>query len=157
MTAQGYQESQLDQSRKSRVGAIGVMQVLPTTAKDRNVNIPDITIAENNIHAGIKYMRFIVNEYFDGRAHRPENRTLFAFASYNAGPARVARLRAKAKEQGLDPNKWFNNVELVAAREIGRETVQYVSNIFKYYVAYKFEVARRETKAATKAAARPSS
>jgi membrane-bound lytic murein transglycosylase MltF len=157
MTAQGYQESQLDQSRKSHVGAIGVMQVLPTTAKDRNVNIPDITTAENNIHAGVKYMRFIVNQYYAGEPMDQVNKTLFGFASYNAGPARVARLRAKAREQGLDPNKWFNNVELVAARDIGRETVQYVSNIFKYYVAYKFEVARRETKAATKAVARPSS
>jgi membrane-bound lytic murein transglycosylase MltF len=153
MTAQGYQESQLDQSRKSHVGAIGVMQVLPTTAKDRNVNIPDITIAENNIHAGVKYMRFIVNQYYADEPMDKVNKTLFGFASYNAGPARVARLRAKAKAQGLDPNKWFNNVELVAARDIGRETVQYVSNIFKYYVAYKFEVARRETRAT----ARPSS
>jgi membrane-bound lytic murein transglycosylase MltF len=157
MTAQGYQESQLDQSRKSHVGAIGVMQVLPTTAKDRNVNIPDITIEENNIHAGVKYMRFIVNQYYAGEPMDRLNKTLFGFASYNAGPARVARLRAKAKAQGLDPNKWFNNVELVAARDIGRETVQYVSNIFKYYVAYKFEVERRKTKAETKAAARSSS
>ncbi len=157
MTAQGYQESQLDQSRKSRVGAIGVMQVLPSTARDRNVNIPDITKEENNIHAGIKYMRFIVDQYFEGQPIDRQNRVLFGFASYNAGPARVARLRTKAKAQGLDPNKWFNNVELVAAREIGRETVQYVSNIFKYYVAYKFELARRESRDAGKAAARSSS
>jgi membrane-bound lytic murein transglycosylase MltF len=156
MTAQGYQESQLDQSRKSHVGAIGVMQVLPTTARDRNVNIPDITTAENNIHAGVKYMRFIVNQYFADEPMDRVNKTLFGFASYNAGPARVARLRAKAREQGLDPNQWFNNVELVAARDIGRETVQYVSNIFKYYVAYKFEIEGRQAKAATKAVAESS-
>jgi membrane-bound lytic murein transglycosylase MltF len=158
MAAQGYQESQLDQSRKSQVGAIGVMQVLPTTAKDRSVNIPDITTAENNIHAGIKYMRFIVNEYYADEPMNRLNKTLFAFASYNAGPAKVTRLRAQAKAQGLDPNKWFNNVELVAARVIGRETVQYVSNIFKYYVAYKFEAERRQpSPTAPKAAAKSAS
>jgi membrane-bound lytic murein transglycosylase MltF len=157
MTAQGYQESQLDQTRKSQVGAIGVMQVLPTTAKDRNVNIPDITTEENNIHAGIKYMRFIVNQYYADEPMTRLNKTLFGFASYNAGPAKVAKLRAQAKALGLDPNKWFNNVELVAARVIGRETVQYVSNIFKYYVAYKFEVERRQEKAAAKAAAKGAS
>jgi membrane-bound lytic murein transglycosylase MltF len=154
MTAQGYQESQLDQSRKSHVGAVGVMQVLPSTARDRNVNIPDITTAENNIHAGIKYMRFIVNQYFAGQPVDQLNRTLFACASYNAGPARVSRLRAKAKAQGLDPNVWIDNVEVVAAHDIGRETVQYVSNIFKYYVAYRFEAERRQMKAATKASAK---
>ncbi len=157
MTAQGYQESQLDQNRKSRVGAIGVMQVLPTTARDRNVNIPDITTAENNIHAGIKYMRFIVNHYFAGEPIDRLNRTLFAFASYNAGPAKVSRLRKKAQEQGLDSNVWFGNVELVAARDIGRETVQYVSNIFKYYVAYKFEVEARKAENEAKAAVKKQS
>ncbi len=151
MTAQGYQESQLDQSRKSHAGAVGVMQVLPSTARDRNVNIPDIDTAEHNIHAGIKYMRFIVNQYFAGQPIDKLNRALFAFASYNAGPAKVSRLRARAKEQGLDPNLWFDNVEVVAARDIGRETVQYVSNIFKYYVAYKFEAQRREDESRAKA------
>ncbi len=154
MTAQGYQESQLDQSRKSHAGAVGVMQVLPATARDRMVNIPDISTAENNIHAGIKYMRFIVDRYFAGQPIDKLNRTLFAFASYNAGPAKVSRLRAKAKEQGLDPNLWFDNVEVIAARDIGRETVQYVSNIFKYYVAYKFEAERGKAEAAAKTAAK---
>jgi len=157
MTAQGYQESQLDQSRKSRVGAIGVMQVLPTTARDRNVNIPDITTVENNIHAGVKYMRFIVNQYFAGEPIDKLNRTLFGFASYNAGPARIARLRSKAREQGLDHNVWFDNVEVVAAHDIGRETVQYVSNIFKYYVAYKFEVEARKAETAARAEAKKQS
>jgi hypothetical protein len=32
---------------------------------------------------------------------------------------------------------WFNNVELIAAEKIGRETVTYVSNIYKYYLAYQ--------------------
>ena len=138
--AQAYQESGLDQSTRSRVGAIGVMQVMPTTAKDRNVNIPNIHETEANIHAGVKYLRFLVDEYFDEPGIDARNRHLLAFASYNAGPNRIQRLRKQAAAEGLDPNKWFNNVELVAARDIGRETVQYVSNIYKYYLAYKLVI-----------------
>jgi membrane-bound lytic murein transglycosylase MltF len=136
LAAQGYQESGLDQSMRSRAGAIGVMQVTPRTASDPNVGIPGIDQLEPNIHAGSKYMRFILDRYFRDEPMDSLNRTLFAFASYNAGPARVAKLRAQAKEMGLNPNLWFNNVEVVAAQEIGRETVTYVRNIYKYYVAY---------------------
>jgi membrane-bound lytic murein transglycosylase MltF len=112
------------------------MQVTPRTASDPNVGIPGIDQLEPNIHAGSKYMRFILDRYFRDEPMDSLNRTLFAFASYNAGPARVAKLRAQAKEMGLNPNLWFNNVEVVAAQEIGRETVTYVRNIYKYYVAY---------------------
>ncbi len=143
LAAQGYQESGLDQSRRSHVGAIGVMQVMPKTAADPNVGITGIEKVEPNIEAGTKYMRFILDRYFKGEPMDSLNRALFAFASYNAGPARVAKLRAKAKDMGLDPNVWFNNVEVVAARDIGRETVTYVRNIYKYYVAYAL-VARQE-------------
>jgi len=142
LVAQGYQESQLDQSTRSHVGAVGVMQVMPTTAKDKNVAIPDIHLVEPNIHAGVKYMRFLVNQYFDEPGIDRANRHLFAFAAYNAGPNRISRLRKKTAEQGLDPNKWFNNVELVVAEDVGREPVQYVSNIFKYYIAYKLTLDR---------------
>jgi membrane-bound lytic murein transglycosylase MltF len=144
--AQGYQESRLDQSKRSHVGAIGVMQVMPATARDRNVNIPDIERLEPNIHAGIKYLRWVVDTYFDDAGIDPLNRELFAFASYNAGPNRIARLRKEAGAAGLDPNVWFRNVELVAARRVGAEPVQYVSNIYKYYLAYKTiaEQAQRE-------------
>jgi membrane-bound lytic murein transglycosylase MltF len=141
--ALAYQESGLDQSKKSHVGAIGIMQLMPSTAADKNVGIPDIGNIENNIHAGNKYLRFLSSRYFDDPAIDPTNQTLLAFASYNAGPGRVARLRKEAAEMGLDPNVWFNNVEVVAAKRIGRETVQYVSNIYKYYVAYKFIVEKR--------------
>jgi len=144
LVAQGYQESGLDQSIRSPVGAIGVMQVMPTTARDRNVNIHDIDKIESNIHAGTKYMRFLVDQYFDEPGIDTVNRHLFAFAAYNGGPNRIARLRREAKARGLDPDKWFNNVELLAAEQIGRETVQYVSNIFKYYVAYKLVLERAE-------------
>lgn len=137
MAAQAYQESGLDQSRKSQAGAIGVMQLLPSTAADRNVNITEIEKLENNIHAGTKYLRFIVDRYYENEPMNDLNKMLFAFASYNAGPAKVNRLRKKAAAMGLNPNVWFNNVEVAASKVIGRETVQYVSNIYKYYIAYR--------------------
>ncbi len=138
LAALAYQESRLDQSVRSHAGAIGVMQILPTTAGDKNVNISQIEIIEPNIHAGTKYLRFMANRYFgEDSGIDPFNRAFFSFASYNAGPAKVARMRKEAEKMGLDPNVWFNNVEVVAAKTIGRETVQYVSNILKYYVAYK--------------------
>jgi membrane-bound lytic murein transglycosylase MltF len=134
MTAQGYQESSLNQNAQSKVGAIGVMQVMPATGKDMNVG--DISQLEPNIHAGVKYIRLTIDRNFKNEPMDRLNKGLFAFASYNAGPGRVHQLRVEAGRAGLDPNVWFNNVERIAAKRIGRETVQYVSNIYKYYVAY---------------------
>lgn len=136
LTALAYQESRLDQKAKSRVGAVGVMQILPSTAKDKNVNIPNIYEVRENIHAGTKYLRFMQDRYFDDENIDTLNKSLFSFASYNAGPAKIARLRKEAEKSGLNPNVWFQNVEVVAAKRIGRETVQYVSNIYKYFVVY---------------------
>jgi membrane-bound lytic murein transglycosylase MltF len=135
MAAQGYQESGLDQNVKSPVGAIGVMQVMPATGKELKVG--DIREMDANIHAGVKYIRFMIDQYYKDEPMDDINKGLFAFASYNAGPARVRQLRTTAKQRGLDPNVWFNNVERIAAERIGRETVTYVSNIYKYYVAYR--------------------
>lgn len=135
--AQAYQESGLDQSKKSPAGAIGVMQLLLSTAKDRSVGIPDIHILERNIHAGTKYMRYLYDRYYKNEPMADVDKMLFCFAAYNAGPANVRKIRNKTKEMGLDPNIWFHNAEVGAARIIGRETVQYVSNIYKYYIAYK--------------------
>ncbi|UCF02363.1 MAG: lytic transglycosylase F [Deltaproteobacteria bacterium] len=140
VAALAYQESRIDQSKRSQAGAIGVMQLLPSTAADRNVGIQNIEEIENNIHAGVKYLRFIVDRYYAKEPMDRLNKGLFAFASYNAGPAKVAKLRKEAREMGLDPNVWFRNVEIVAAKRIGRETVQYVSNIYKYYIAYRLIV-----------------
>jgi membrane-bound lytic murein transglycosylase MltF len=153
MIAQGYQESGLDQAKRSHVGAIGVMQVMPATARDKSVNIPDIDKLEGNIHAGIKYNRWVIDNFYQDPAISPVNRQLFAFASYNAGPGKVASLRREAKASGLDPNKWFNNVELVAAKRIGRETVTYVSNIYKYYLAYQLMQGLSQERTRAKAAA----
>jgi membrane-bound lytic murein transglycosylase MltF len=137
LAALAYQESQLDQSKRSHAGAVGVMQMLPTTAADPNVGIPDITVLENNIHAGAKYLRFLRDRYFSDPEIGRVDQALFSFAAYNAGPARINRLRNQARDAGLDPNRWFNNVEIVVARKVGREPIQYVSNITKYYVAYR--------------------
>jgi membrane-bound lytic murein transglycosylase MltF len=135
MAAQGYQESQLDQSAKSPVGAIGVMQLMPATGAEQKVG--DVHELEPNIHAGVKYMRFMIDQYFANEPMDQLNKGLFAFAAYNAGPGRIQSLRKEAAKRGLDPNKWFDNVEVVASEKIGRETVTYVANIYKYYVAYK--------------------
>lgn len=148
VAAQGYQESRLDQSVRSRVGAIGVMQLLPSTAADASVGIPDIEELENNIHAGVKYLRFIRDSYFADEGLDDLNAALLSFAGYNGGPNRIARLRREAAEIGLDPNLWFDNVELVVSKRIGRETVQYVSNIYKYYVAYRLIADRIQSRAA---------
>ena len=120
------------------------MQVLPSTAADKNVGIPDIEELENNIHAGIKYLRFLRNRYFNDPAIDSLNQNLFSFAAYNAGPAKIRRLRDEAKTMGLDPNVWFGNVEIVAAKRIGRETVQYVGNIYKYYLAYRLTLIKEQ-------------
>jgi membrane-bound lytic murein transglycosylase MltF len=148
LMAQGYQESELKQTARSPVGAIGVMQVMPTTGKDMKVG--DINEIEPNIHAGVKFLRAMMNEYYAKEPMDPLNKGLFTFAAYNAGPGRVRGLRRTAAERGLDPNVWFNNVELIAAEKIGRETVTYVSNIYKYYLAYQMieeeRVEREQTK-----------
>ena len=135
--AQGFQESRLNQDAKSAAGAIGIMQLLPSTAADPNVGIADIGNAEANIHAGMKYLDFLRDRYFGDLADEDVNKTLLALAAYNVGPGRMIGLREEAERQGYDPDVWFDNVEVIAARKVGREPVQYVSNIFKYYTAYR--------------------
>jgi membrane-bound lytic murein transglycosylase MltF len=145
VSAQGYQESRLDQNARSPRGAIGVMQLMPQTGKEQRVG--DITKLDPNIHAGVKYMRFVRDRYFEAEPMDDLNKVLFTFASYNAGPGRVRQLREEAHKRKLDPNVWFGNVERIASERIGRETVTYVSSIFKYYLAYRLiteEGAKRE-------------
>ena len=142
LAAQGYQESELNQDKKSHVGAIGVMQVMPATGKELKVG--DIRTTEPNIHAGAKYMDQLMTKYFPDAKFDEANRTLFAFASYNAGPGNISKMRKAAEKSGLDPDQWFNNVEIVTAQKIGIETTTYVRNIYKYYVAYKLMQESRE-------------
>ena len=155
MMAQGFQESRLDQKVVSNAGAIGVMQVMPKTGKEMNVG--DIRQLEPNIHAGVKYMRFVRDQFFEDQPMDDLNKGLFTFASYNAGPGRVRQLRREAEKRGLDPNVWFGNVERIASERIGRETVTYVSNIYKYYVAYRLISQERDRREAAKAAVKKTS
>lgn len=135
LAAQGFQESQLRQDAKSRVGAVGIMQVMPATGKELNVG--DIKVAESNIHAGAKYLDQLMSRYFQDAKFSEVDRPLFAFASYNAGPGNIAKMRKLAVDRGLNPDVWFNNVEIVVAEKIGAETTTYVRNIYKYYVSYR--------------------
>jgi membrane-bound lytic murein transglycosylase MltF len=150
MGAQGYQESQLNQAARSKVGAIGVMQVMPSTGKELGVG--DINEVEANIHAGVKYMRWMIDQYYGKEPMTKLDKALFAFASYNAGAGRVSQLCKEAAKRGLDPNVWFHNVEYVASEKIGAETVTYVANIYKYYIAYNLimEAMAKKKKAAEK-------
>ncbi len=153
MAAQGYQESGLDHDARSQVGAIGVMQVMPATGKELNVG--DIKELEPNIHAGVKYMRFMVDHYYKDEPMDALNKGLFTFASYNAGPGRIRQLRKEAAKRGLDPNVWFGNVEQIASERIGRETVTYVANIYKYYIAYQLVTSQAARRNEVKKAGKP--
>jgi membrane-bound lytic murein transglycosylase MltF len=135
LAAQGYQESRLDQNARSSRGAVGIMQLMPATGTDMKVG--DIQQAEPNIHAGTKYMSRLIDRYFKDARFDEQNRSLFAFASYNAGPGNISMVRKRAIKEGINPDVWFNQVEHIAARSLGQETVHYVRNVFKYYVAYK--------------------
>lgn len=139
-----FQESGFDQDARSHVGAVGVMQVMPSTAADRRVDISDIDELENNVHAGTKYLSVLRGHYFDDEELDPTEQMLFTMAGYNAGPNRVNRLRREAESRGLDPNVWFNNVELIVAAKVGREPINYVNNIYRYYIVYKSAVANTE-------------
>jgi membrane-bound lytic murein transglycosylase MltF len=150
MAAQGYQESRLDQGAKSHVGAVGIMQIMPATGKDLAVG--DIHQVEPNIHGGVKYMRFMMDEYYKDEPMDELNKGLMTLASYNAGPGRLRQLRRETARRGLDPNKWFGNVERIVSERIGRETVTYVSNIYKYYVAYRLILDREQAKAKARGA-----
>lgn len=140
-----FQESRFDQSARSHVGAVGVMQIMPATAADRAVNIDDIHVLENNVHAGTKYLARLRDHYFSDESMLETERMLFTMAGYNAGPNRINRLRRVAASRGLDPDIWFNNVELVVAAKVGREPVDYVGNIYRYYIAYKRVLAALDT------------
>jgi membrane-bound lytic murein transglycosylase MltF len=142
LAAQGYQESRLNPNLRSKAGAVGVMQIKPSIAASNPIGIPDITKPDRNIEAGAKYLRYMVTQYYAKEPMDRVTKGLFALASYNAGPNKIQKLRQEAAAEGYDPNKWFNNVEIVASKEIDRETVQYVSNIYKYYLAYQMVTER---------------
>jgi membrane-bound lytic murein transglycosylase MltF len=146
IAALAYQESRFDHTKKNKSGAVGFMQILPSTGKDKNIGIPNVHLLEDNIHAGVKYLAFLKNKYFNDPRIQPRNQVRLALAAYNAGPAKIQRARSKAKQMGLDPNRWFRNVELATLKIVGQETVRYVSSINKYYVIYRFTSKVSETR-----------
>jgi membrane-bound lytic murein transglycosylase MltF len=150
LAAQGYQESGLDQTRRSPAGAVGIMQVRPETARDPSVAVARIDRLENNIEAAAKYLRHLIDVYFADPAITELDRMLLAFAAYNAGPSRLSNLRRRAAKRGLDPDRWFGQVELQAERDIGRETVAYVGNIVKYYTVYRGIAEQEEARKAAR-------
>ena len=135
--AMAFQESGLNANKTSHAGAVGLMQILPSTARDPKIDIPNVQNVENNVHAGVKYLRFLIDRYYSSEDIRRRDQIRFALAAYNAGPAKIRKVRQLAQEMGLNKNRWFRNVELAALRVIGQETVRYVSNINKYYVLYQ--------------------
>ena len=137
IAAQAYQESRFDQSKRSSAGAVGVMQILPSTAADKSVGIPDISKLDNNVHAGVKYLNWLRQTYYTNETISPLDRVLFSFAAYNAGPGNMKRARRHAKKMGFDPNRWFGNVEIGMYRVVSGEPASYVRNVYKYYVTYQ--------------------
>jgi membrane-bound lytic murein transglycosylase MltF len=152
MMAKGYQESRLNQNTRSPVGAIGVMQIMPATG--RALDVGDIRQLEPNIHAGVKYSRRLRDEYLGNEPLDDLNRGLFTLASYNAGPTRIRQLRREAARRGLDGNVWFGQVERIVSERIGRETLSYVSNIYKYYLAYRLLAEKEARRARAKSTRR---
>jgi membrane-bound lytic murein transglycosylase MltF len=148
MEAKGYQESKLNQAARSRTGAIGIMQLMPATGAAMKVG--DIHKEAPNIHAGVKYFYLTMTRLYGSEPMDEENKELFTLAAYNCGPDRVRRLRKHAAEKGLDANVWFDNVEVVAAAQVGSETVMHVSNVYKYYISYKLIAVREEQRSNAK-------
>ncbi|GBE38591.1 MAG TPA: lytic transglycosylase F [Nitrospirae bacterium] len=148
--ALAYQESGLDNSKRSAAGAVGIMQIRPSTAADKNIGIKRVNILENNIHAGIKYMAFLRERYFSDKDIRERDQIRFTLAAYNAGPAKIRKIRKSAQKMGLDPNRWFRNTELAALKHIGQETVRYVSNINKYYLIFRLALEKEKPRGSEK-------
>jgi membrane-bound lytic murein transglycosylase MltF len=139
LLAVAYKESKFDQANTSPKGAVGIMQLMPGTAADPNVDIQNIHALENNIHAGVKYLHHLKTQYFDHHAIAREDRLFLTLAAYNAGPDRIMKMRRITRENGGNPDKWFFNVEKTAAQMIGKEVVEYVAEVYKYFIAYQLQ------------------
>ena len=134
----GFQETMLNQSLISPTGAIGVMQLTPATGGAMGVgNIHEL---EANIHAGAKYLNQLASQNFKNEGLNKSNLALFAIASYNMGPANIIRARKEAQARGFNPDEWFLNVEMVAAELFSNEPVEYVRNVYKYYLVYQLSL-----------------
>jgi len=107
LAAQSFQESRFQANLVNPIGATGLMQVMPGTAKDLGVS--DLTHPENGIRAGVQYMAQLRDRFDDGLS--PTDRLCFTLASYNAGYGHVQDARILAAQLGLNPNVWFDNTE----------------------------------------------
>ena len=134
----GFQESVLDVNVRSGNGAVGIMQILPSTGK--HLGVINLRNADANIYAATKYMNQILNTYFSGSRLDKFNRTLFAIAAYNAGPNAISKMAIRAGDEGLDANVWLNNVEIIASDRLGTGVTSYVRNVYKYYVIYNYQL-----------------
>jgi membrane-bound lytic murein transglycosylase MltF len=145
LAAQGFQESAFDQKLQMKSGAVGIMQMKPSTAREE-LGIADIVSrAEDNIHAAAAYLRFIIKKYISDPDVSDQDRVLMALAAYNGGPSALTLARADAKKKGFDPNVWFDNVEHGSAVVSGQEPVQYVGHIYKYFLSYRGLLSNAET------------
>lgn len=133
IAAIAFQESRFDQKLIMSSGATGIMQMMPSTARDPNVAMPNITNLEVNVHAFAKYFRYMRATYVNQHDISEFDRLMLLLASYNAGPVRLKSLRAKS----ADPNVWYESVEWAVWKSVGLETVQYVRNVHRYYIAFK--------------------
>jgi len=134
LAAQCFQESGLDPAAKSSSGALGLMQLLPSTAEDMDCEDP--YDPEQNLRAGVRYLDWLRTNFFADPGLAEDERMDFILAAYNAGPGNVRKWRKQAPERGLDPDRWRDNVERLALESVGIQPLRYVDNIEKYYVAY---------------------
>lgn len=155
IVSQMYQESEFDPRARSFAGAVGLLQVMPRTARERGVT--KLTDPETNIRVGLEYLTWVRDRFEDDLPVR--DRMWFTLAAYNVGQGHVRDARRLATEQGLDPDKWFDNVEqailLLSQPEHaraaqhgycrGREPVQYVREIRSRYEAYLETLSTEQT------------
>lgn len=141
-----FQESGLDHKKRSRAGAVGIMQVRPSTARGKRIGIKDIHDIGNNIHAGVKYLALLRDEYFTEENISERDRIRMALAAYNAGPSNIMKARRTTRKMNLDDTRWFRNVEIATLKIIGQQPVEYVSNINKYYIIYKLDEAHKKVR-----------
>lgn len=146
LAAIAFQESGLDHQVRSPYGTVGLMQILPSTG--RTLKVGDIRQLEPNVHAAAKYLRQLMDDLGPIEGARDVDRVQLALASYNAGPNRLRRVRDQAEREGLDPNRWKGQVELVMGARHGQHTVGYVNNVTKVWLAYREAFAAPEGLAA---------
>jgi membrane-bound lytic murein transglycosylase F len=146
LAAQMYQESRFNPKAESWAGAQGLFQLMPRTA--RSLGIKRLHLPEQNIHAGVKYLRQLFNQTESSLQLR--QRTRFALAAFNVGYGHLSDARRLAKRLKLDPDRWFRNVEkamlLLEKPQYykkarygycrGTEPVKYVSEIQLRYEHY---------------------